>query len=170
MALITYDDKVALNENPSIPDVNKVNASDMNQIKTGVNTNETNIGDLSNLTTPVTTNVVGAINSVVESGTGYVKYADGTMICYYIKEVAASISTSWGSLYMSGSVTLDDFAQTFLATPCVQINVTGGYSSAIIANATSASTTNPGKIILVRPQSDTSRTYYINVMAIGKWK
>jgi hypothetical protein len=28
MALITYDNKVALNENPSIPDINKVNASD----------------------------------------------------------------------------------------------------------------------------------------------
>jgi hypothetical protein len=46
MALITYDDKVALNENASIPDINKVSASDMNQIKTGVNTNESNIGAL----------------------------------------------------------------------------------------------------------------------------
>lgn len=37
MAKITYADKVALNENPSIADINKVNAADMNEIKTVVN-------------------------------------------------------------------------------------------------------------------------------------
>lgn len=37
MALITYDNKVALNENPSIPDINKINASDMNEIKNAIN-------------------------------------------------------------------------------------------------------------------------------------
>ena len=37
MALITYDDKVALNENPNVPNINKVNASDMNQIKNAIN-------------------------------------------------------------------------------------------------------------------------------------
>ena len=171
MALITYDDKVALNENPSIPDVNKVNASDMNQIKTGVNTNESNIGDLSNLTTPVTTNIVGAINSVVESGTGYVKYADGTMICFYTQDITTSVSNAWGStLYISNALTLDNFAQTFLTTPCIQINVTGGNSSAFVVNATASSTTNPGKIHLSRPQTDTSKLYKINVYAIGRWK
>lgn len=55
MALITYDDKVSLNENPNIPDINKVNASDMNQIKTGVNTNESNIGTLETRLTASTT-------------------------------------------------------------------------------------------------------------------
>lgn len=37
MAKITYTDKVALNENSSIADINKVKASDMNEIKTVVN-------------------------------------------------------------------------------------------------------------------------------------
>lgn len=37
MAKITYANKVALNENPSIADINKVNAADMNEIKTVVN-------------------------------------------------------------------------------------------------------------------------------------
>lgn len=40
MAKITYDDKVALNVNQSIADENKVNAADMNEIKTVVNNNE----------------------------------------------------------------------------------------------------------------------------------
>lgn len=39
MAKITYEDKVALNINPDIPDTNKCNASDMNEIKKVVNEN-----------------------------------------------------------------------------------------------------------------------------------
>lgn len=40
MAKITYDDKEALIENPSIPDINKVKADDMNEIKEVVNEND----------------------------------------------------------------------------------------------------------------------------------
>lgn len=39
MAQITYADKVPLNENTSVADINKVKASDMNEIKSVVNTN-----------------------------------------------------------------------------------------------------------------------------------
>ena len=37
MGKITYQNKVALNENPSVADINKVKASDMNEIKNVVN-------------------------------------------------------------------------------------------------------------------------------------
>ena len=37
MSKITYTDKVAINQNSDIPDINKVNASDMNEIKSVVN-------------------------------------------------------------------------------------------------------------------------------------
>lgn len=40
MALITYADKQAMGTQPSIPDVNKVTDSDMNEIKTAVNSLE----------------------------------------------------------------------------------------------------------------------------------
>ena len=43
MGQITYANKVALNENPSIPDINKVTDDDMNEIKNVVNQNETKI-------------------------------------------------------------------------------------------------------------------------------
>lgn len=39
MAQITYDTKVALNENPNVADINKVTDDDMNEIKQVVNTN-----------------------------------------------------------------------------------------------------------------------------------
>ena len=43
MALITYQDKSAVNTNSGVADVNKVNASDMNEIKTVVNGNYTEL-------------------------------------------------------------------------------------------------------------------------------
>ena len=39
MAQITYDDKVALNENPSVAEINKVTDNNMNEIKNTINTN-----------------------------------------------------------------------------------------------------------------------------------
>lgn len=71
MSKITYEDKVALNVNPDIADVNKVNDSDMNEIKNVVNTNDDNttnnsnaIGNLSSLNTTDKNNLVSAINEV----------------------------------------------------------------------------------------------------------
>lgn len=43
MSKITYTDKVALNQNPNVQDINKVNATDMNEIKNVVNSNETKV-------------------------------------------------------------------------------------------------------------------------------
>lgn len=46
MAQITYDDKVALNENPSVAEINKVTDDNMNEIKDTINTN-TPVGSIS---------------------------------------------------------------------------------------------------------------------------
>lgn len=58
---ITYLNKVALNENSSVADINKVKADDMNEIKTVVNNNATetsnNTTDIENLQTYSTNEV-----------------------------------------------------------------------------------------------------------------
>lgn len=64
MAKITYQDKVALNVNSDIADINKCNASDLNEIKDVVNSNDDNMGLLSNLNTTNKSSVVNAINEV----------------------------------------------------------------------------------------------------------
>lgn len=91
MNKITYADKVAINENAEIPDINKVTDSDMNEIKTVVNNNDDELTtintNLTNVTTYSTDEIrVGTwINSkpiyrkviVLESGTiiaGYYEY------------------------------------------------------------------------------------------------
>lgn len=78
MAKITYEDKVALQDDTSIADINKCKASDMNEIKSIVNdldddvvqnmadiaSNTSHIGTLENLSTTTKNNLVGAINEV----------------------------------------------------------------------------------------------------------
>lgn len=66
MAQITYTDKTALNINGDIADTNKVNASDMNEIKNVVNNNYSEVGDITTLTTTDKTSVVNAINELNE--------------------------------------------------------------------------------------------------------
>ena len=62
MAQITYADKSTMNVNSSIPDINKVNASDMNEIKSVVNGNYNEVGNITTLTTTDKSSVVNAIN------------------------------------------------------------------------------------------------------------
>ena len=64
MGKITYTDKVTMNENPNIPAINKVQATDMNEIKTVVNSNDDNTGTLSNLKTTNKSSVVSALNEI----------------------------------------------------------------------------------------------------------
>lgn len=65
MSKITYADKVALNINQDVADVNKCNATDLNEIKEVVNNNDDNIGLLSNLNTTDKSSIVNAINEVI---------------------------------------------------------------------------------------------------------
>ena len=64
MSKITYTDKVTLNENPNVADVNKVKANDLNEIKNVVNANDDNVGDLEQLQTTDKSTLVNAINEL----------------------------------------------------------------------------------------------------------
>lgn len=64
MQTISYTNKTALNINSDISDVNKCNASDLNQIKSVVNANASECGNASDLNTTDKTSLVDAINEV----------------------------------------------------------------------------------------------------------
>ena len=64
MSEITYDDKVDLQVATNIANINKVTASDMNEIKNVVNGNADEVGDITSLTTTDKTSVVDAVNEL----------------------------------------------------------------------------------------------------------
>lgn len=274
MSKITYTDKVALNQNPNVQDINKVNATDMNEIKNVVNSNETKVllavtdtapaqcstGDMYYDTTDdliytatgtntwsstgvaptentlyvvLTTQtayaydgdnetlvsvgsasgsvvnnyststiegyscnyvngaISGAIvstytnnqtsaysteyvNGIVESGSNtngnWIKYIDGTMICYNtISLNNIAVNTANGSMYISSTQTLGSFPQTFTSTPKVTITP---HAEAFgwVAQQDQASTTSVGRITMCRSTSSSSSSYEIDYIAIGRWK
>lgn len=172
MSKITYTNKVDLTTS-SVAAINKVVAADMNEIKSVVNDNDDLVGDLSTLDSFTKTSVVAGINSVVESGTGYIKYLDGTMICYSSVSGSIAIQTSWGSLYKSSDIDLGSFPQTFISTP--QVIISAQTTSNIqyfvgVGESSPISTTKAGNVCLLRPTTSGSAQYVIDYIAIGKWK
>lgn len=183
MAKITYENKVALNVNSDIADVNKCNATDLNEIKNVVNTNDDNttnnsnaIGNLSSLNTTNKNNLVSAINEiVVESGTNangsWLKYANGIMICIKkVKFTHVVINDAWGSVYGTvGKVNFGDYAQAFIEIPNVSITLADG--ATCFCEAFSERTkTAIGKTWLWKPVVEADGTMTFDVIAIGKWK
>ncbi len=176
---IGYVNKVALNTNPDVADINKVTDDDMNEIKSVVNANANLQGDLSDLETPTTTDLVGAINSVVVSGTGangsYIKYSDGTMICYNTQTFTnVSCTSAWGSIYTNNEDVrdFDDFPQAFISTPIVMITHAGsGNDFWIISNGGSdPTTTKPLGWQIGRGTMGSGMSLKLSYIAIGKWK
>jgi hypothetical protein len=110
--------------------------------------------------------------NIVESGSNangnYIKYYDGTMICYKSVTATVSITISWGSLY-EGTMDLGDWAASFIEKPNIQITNSSGAGCLIESISPSHTTTSAGTVYLVRPSSYT-HNFTIDVFGIGKWK
>ena len=189
MAKITYEDKVALNVNSDIADVNKCNATDLNEIKNVVNENDDNttnnsnaIGDLSSLNTTNKNNLVSAINEVntilgtiIESGTNsngtYIKYSNGIMMCTKRVQFSTPFNVAWGSLYETPNpIPVGSFAMPFIETPILSVASSIG-SSVMFESPSGFTKTGIQGIILTRPvKSDSATGGSFDIIAIGKWK
>lgn len=183
MAKITFEDKVALNVNSDIADVNKCNATDLNEIKNVVNENDDNttnnsnaIGNLSSLNTTNKSNLVSAINEiVVESGTNangsWLKYANGIMICIKkVKFTQVVINNAWGSVYETAStLNFGDYAQEFIEIPNVSITLADG-ATCFCETFLGRTKKSIGSTWLWKPAVEAGGNMTFDVIAIGKWK
>lgn len=154
---ITYADKTALNENAGVNAVNKCQASDLNEIKSVVNNN------------------ANELTNVIESGSNsngkWVKYADGTMICYGTTLMPTlTMTTAFGSVFETSTATsFGTFPQTFYAAPVVTVTQTTG-ATATPEQVTDTTTTNIGKAFFWRPTSRSATGVNFNWLAVGRWK
>lgn len=112
------------------------------------------------------------INSIIESGSNengsWIKYADGTMICYKRQTFNnVAISTAWGVLYESTKLELGDFPQPFVGNyPDFFIMP---WQSFFVERAYNASLTSWGEFWAVRPNTRTMDVI-VSCFAIGRWK
>jgi hypothetical protein len=145
-----------------------------NSLSQEINNINTKIGNLDNLETPTTNNLVGAINSIVESGSNangdYIKYSDGTMICTKkVSFVGLQFTIAWGNVYETPPVELGDYAQEFVDIPLMFITAA---TSSAVAEGVGNTKTGFGKVTFYRPIRTDYADYRYNfyLMAIGKWR
>lgn len=112
------------------------------------------------------------INSVVESGNNdngnWIKYSDGTMICTRDVTGTANITSAWGSMYESPRFSLGDMPQTFIEPP--KVFATPYVIACFVEAIYDTTTTSFGDTYLALPLSYANRSYYLHLMAIGRWK
>lgn len=137
-----------------------------------------NFEDLPSTDTPIDstnlnllqTNVENAINGVIENGEGYIKFGDGTMICYKNIEFSIGTMTQQGSFWRYDNANLSiSFAKSFASKPTISGTiVAGNYASLLyVINCTSEKITQIN--ILTLSDASNQKTN-INYIAIGKWK
>lgn len=108
--LITFEDKVSISQNPSIPDKNKISSSDVNQIKTAINSG------LLNLIYPVGCYFETSdddFNPNTSWGGTWELETDGTVLVSKSSESGSAFNTTVGSIVgeEEHTLTVDELAE-----------------------------------------------------------
>lgn len=126
-----------------------------------------------NLTATAYAAMVGSVSNgaIFETGTNgngsYIRYADGTQICFGVVTRACAATNAVGSLFYgyANSIT---FPAGFTASPTF---ICQSYSAGVITwDGSGGSTTSIGVPMILSSVSVASRNYTCNYLAIGKWK
>lgn len=151
-----------------------INTTNLNNIENGISANDISIGNLSDLTTPATDTLVGAINSIVESGSNengeYIKFANGTMICKNTQRIVGITTSNSSSSVVpkSAEQTGFTFPIEFIDRPIVLMNACRASAWIGYSWVATTSTTQNYCIYTNVPVSD----YYMDIqyVAFGRWK
>lgn len=149
-------------KNKGETEVTPINADNLNLLQDNV---EKAINELSNK---------AIYDSGSNSNGSWIRFADGSMICWKTIMGTIDITNEWGNLYSSQDISCGYFPQTFVSRPALSYSPqtqsgtqyflvgTGGldYGTQISA----------GAVGLVRPNSRTGVAYIIDVIAHGFWK
>ena len=138
--------------NDSVP---AINAENLNKIE---NQLEQNTNDIAN---------------IIESGSNdngsWIKYSDGTMICYGLMPVTMALNIPTGSGFYGADSPNKYYAQTFIETPRVFIDNNNANWALVLYIEK-----DKEKIIRINLASftayDGEATFNIDYMAIGRWK
>lgn len=148
-----------------------------NSLQQEINNINTKIGNLDNLETPTTNNLVGAINSVVESGSNangnWIKYADGTMIITQKYTDTKNTTVTMGTLKRVGLKAPPNFPIQFISVPNVFITLHHcwlGWLMGCEEAPTTSNATGGGLIPVASAETTTLENVEVNILAIGRWK
>ena len=137
-----------------------------------------NVGDLIQLTTTDKSSIVGAINSVVESGSNangsWIKFSDGTMIITqsFTRNIAVTTKDTGTYIYY-GSVNEEDipsYPQTFTSILSANVNIFDNYCMCGTGTQGGAGLSKISTKLYVYCPTSVTKTVQFYVFVIGKWK
>lgn len=178
MAKITYADKETIYQNSQIPTNQKVQSSDMNEIKQVVNENDDKVGDLNDLNTTEKSSIVNAINEIgtdyiIESGSNangyYEKYVSGTLKQWGKATVTDELKTAHGSTgwYRTANEQFINHPIPFVGEkPVLNLTAQAALNFAYI----STNDLDKSGFYPLTSYSAAGATRYVHWNAIGKWK
>ena len=108
------------------------------------------------------------LQNIVESGDGYIKYSDGTMICYGTSSGSSDNTDYWSQFVRTSDTLQINFPQKFISTPIVC--ATPNYEGGTVSIMTSTITTSSFKFIILKIKGATQTNYSLRYVAIGKWQ
>lgn len=143
------------NGQPAINDIN------LNQLQTNVQ----------NALDDARTKTDTAIGEIIESGSNangsYIKWSDGTMICFKrVNFGNMSIRNPWGAFYESEQLDIGNYAQPFKEEPRTFIMPVNTF---FIERLSDMNATSFGSFYATRPV-ETDIYITVDCLAIGKWK
>ena len=132
MALITYADKQAMGSQPTIPDVNKINDTDMNEIKTAINnrstytSSETVIGVYNNK--PLYRNILTYTNITSGSSSKDITSLNIDEMRHVEVKATHGTNTDFGNYYGGSSDYFRMFYRDLSGTQTLQIRIASSES------------------------------------------
>ena len=108
--------------------------------------------------------------SVIESGEGYIKFGDGTMLCYGNIEFNIGTMTQRSQFWQYQNTDLSiNFAKQFISKPTISGTiVAGNYASLLyVIDCTNEKITQLNVLTLADASNQKTN---INYFAVGKWK
>ena len=149
-------------------------AGDIPTIDSSVSTSSTNPVENQAITNYVDTKGIYASGGTQDNG--YIKYDNGTMICWQRKIITPVVATADGAFYRSDIIALDAYAQEFYNYPTVNLSFSDNTWTMLGIGRTASnsvvSKTSAGSIFVYRGASTGTGfvTMTIHVIAIGRWK
>ena len=111
-------------------------------------------------------------SAIIEYGSNsnghYLKYSNGTLICWQTVTVNRAVNTAWGSLYESAAIQWG-YPHAFVSNPVFTASRYRGTACFIEYAGNGSYTTSPN-VHLVRPNTAAAADSVFGFMAIGKWK
>ena len=112
-----------------------------------------------------------AETSATNRYTRYMKFEDGSLICMVEINWTGKVTTAYGSMFYNDStISGGNWPVAFTGVPYMSMTCTRG-TMALVGTASGTSKTAIGTLYIYRPSANTtSSTYYIDIIAYGRWK